>query len=39
MIWFERGKPPSMRPSYIGLALLTTTTALAYWLEQDMYFP
>ena len=39
MIWFERGKPTSMRPSYIGLALLTTTTALAYWLEQDMYFP
>lgn len=39
MIWFERGKPTSMRPSYIGLALLTTTTALAYRLEQDMYFP
>ena len=29
MVWFERGKPTSMRPSYIGLALLTTTTALA----------
>ena len=38
MLWFERGKPASMRPSYIGLALLTITTALGYWLEQDMYF-
>jgi hypothetical protein len=38
MMWFERGKPTSMRPGYIGVALLTTTTALAYWLESDMYF-
>jgi hypothetical protein len=38
MLWFERGKLASMRPSYIGLALLTITTALGYWLEQDMYF-
>ncbi len=39
MIWFERGKSASMRPSYIGLAIVMTTTALSYWLEQDMYFP
>jgi hypothetical protein len=39
MIWFERDKPTSMRPSYIGLAVLMTTTALSYWLEHDMYFP
>jgi hypothetical protein len=38
MLWFERGKPLSMRPSYIGLALLVTTTVLAYWIERDMYF-
>ncbi len=38
MLWFERGKPTSMRPSYIGVALLAITTTLGYWLEQDMYF-
>jgi hypothetical protein len=36
-LWFERGKPASLRPSYIGLAVVTTTTELAYWLEPDMY--
>ncbi|MEJ1976793.1 MAG: hypothetical protein WDN49_12405 [Acetobacteraceae bacterium] len=39
MIWFERGKPASLRPSYIGLVLVTITTALGYWLEPDMYLP
>jgi hypothetical protein len=39
LLWFERGKPPSLRPSCIGLAILTTTTALGYWLEPDMYLP
>jgi hypothetical protein len=37
MLWFERGKPTSTRPGYVGLALLTATTAFSYWLEQDMY--
>lgn len=39
MMWLERGKGESMRPSYIGLALIVITAALAYWLERDMYFP
>ncbi len=39
MMWFERARPASVRPGYIGLALLTITTALGYWLEKDMYFP
>jgi hypothetical protein len=39
MMWFERDKPMSLRPGYIGLVLLTMTTALGYWLEKDMYFP
>ncbi len=38
-MWFERRKSPSMRPSYIGLAIVTTTTALSYWFERDIYFP
>ncbi len=37
MVWFERGKAPSMRPSYIGVALLTMTTALAYWIERGSF--
>ncbi len=39
MMWFERGKPASLRPSYIGLAVVTTGAALGYWLEPNMYFP
>jgi len=39
MMWFERGKAESMRPSYTGLALIAITSVLAYWLEHDMYFP
>ncbi len=39
MMAFERAKPDSMRPSYIGLALIMITSVLAYWLEHDMYFP
>ena len=39
MIWFERGKLPSLRPSYIGLAIVTTTTALGYLVERNMYLP
>jgi hypothetical protein len=39
MIWFERGKPDSPRPVYIGLALVTIATALGYWLEPSMYLP
>jgi hypothetical protein len=39
MMWYERGKPLSMRPTYIGLAVLAVTTALSYWLERDIYFP
>ncbi len=39
LIWFERGRPPSMRPSYVGLAIVAVTTALSYWLERDIYFP
>lgn len=39
MLWFERGRPMSLRPGYIGLVVLTMTTALGYWLERDMYFP
>lgn len=38
MMWLERGKAQSMRPSYIGLALLVITTGIGYWLEHDMYF-
>ncbi len=39
MMWFERSRPNSLRPGYIGVALLAITTAISYWLEQDMYFP
>lgn len=39
MFWYERGKPLSMRPSYVGLALLMTATVVSYWLERDIYFP
>ncbi len=39
VMWFERGRPPSMRPGYVGLAILTVTTSLSYWLERDIYFP
>jgi hypothetical protein len=39
MIWFEHGKPKSLRPGYIGLAIVTITTALSYWLEPEMYLP
>jgi hypothetical protein len=39
MLWFEHGKPHSMRPSYVGLAVIATTTALSYWIERNMYFP
>lgn len=38
-MWYERDKPPSMRPSYILLVVLAVTTALSYWLERDIYFP
>ena len=39
MAWYERGKPQSMRPSYVGLAFLAAMTVLSYWLERDIYFP
>jgi hypothetical protein len=39
MVWFEHGKKDSMRPSYVGLALIAITSVLAYWLEHDMYLP
>ncbi len=39
MMWFERGRPASMRPPYTGLAIVTVTTLLSYWLERDIYFP
>jgi hypothetical protein len=39
MIAYERGKPQSMRPTYAGLIVLMTTTALSYWLERAIYFP
>jgi hypothetical protein len=39
LMWFERGKPESMRPSYVGLAFVMTTTTLSYWLERNIYFP
>ena len=39
MVWFERGKPDSMRPGYAGLALIAITSVLAYWFEHDMYLP
>jgi hypothetical protein len=39
MVWFERGKKDSMRPSYVGLALIAITSVLSYWLEHDMYLP
>ena len=39
VLWFERAKPDSLRAGYIGLAVVTTTTALGYWLEPEMYFP
>lgn len=39
MLRFERGRPASLRPSYVGLAVVTATTALGYWLEPNMYFP
>jgi hypothetical protein len=39
VMWLERGKPYSMRPTYIGLAVVMATTALSYWLERDIYFP
>ncbi len=39
MMWYEHGKPQSMRPSYVGLAILTASTAVSYYLERDIYFP
>ncbi len=39
MLWFERGRQHSMRATYIGLAVVTITTALSYWIEADMYLP
>jgi len=39
LMWFERGRPPSMRPAYIGLAIVFVGTALSYWLQRDIYFP
>jgi hypothetical protein len=39
MMWWQRGKADSMRPSYIGLTLIAVTSVLAYWLERDMYLP
>jgi hypothetical protein len=39
MFLYERNKPLSMRPVYVGLALLMTSTAVSYWLERDVYFP
>jgi K+ transporter len=39
MMWWQRGKADSMRPSYIGLTLIAVTSVLAYWLEHDMYLP
>ncbi len=39
VMWFEHGRPQSMRPIYIGLAVIMTSTALGYWFESDMYFP
>lgn len=38
MMWFERGKATSLRPGYVGLAVVATTTTLGYWLEPNMYF-
>ena len=39
LMWFERGKPTSLRPSYIGLAIIVMTTVPSYLVEHDMYFP
>ncbi|MEJ0051959.1 MAG: hypothetical protein WDN02_12265 [Methylovirgula sp.] len=39
MMWFERGKDESMRPGYIGLAVIAVAAVLGYWFEHDMYFP
>lgn len=39
MFLYERGKPLSMRPTYVGLVLLTSSTLISYWLERDIYFP
>ncbi len=39
MMWAERGKEDSMRPGYIGPALIGITSILAYWLEYGMYLP
>ncbi len=39
VLWFERGKPVSMRPAYVGLAIIALTTATSYWLERAIYFP
>jgi len=36
---YERGRPASMRPVYLGLLIIAATTALSYWLERDIYFP
>jgi hypothetical protein len=39
MFLFERNRPLTMRPVYVGLVLLMTSTAISYWLERDIYFP
>jgi len=39
MFFVERGRELSQRPVYIGLALLSVSTAISYWLERDIYFP
>jgi len=39
LMWFERGKPMSLRPSYIGLGIIVLTTVPSYLIERDMYFP
>lgn len=39
VLLLERGRPPSMRPTYLGLAMIAATTATSYWLERAIYFP
>jgi hypothetical protein len=39
LLWLERDNEQSMRPNYIGLAIIVTTAAMSYWFERDMYFP
>lgn len=39
VLFVERGRAPSMRPAYFGLAIIAATTATSYWLERAIYFP